>query len=160
MTIRDTSLSGIKLRDPKSATSVLHVTKLDGDTTYNFNSSDKKQMLSVNVHPGDPYSAISIFTVKHAANSIKSSTLPAIPNFKTEKNIQLGLTKNELQNKLGKCYTVSDSTNNSITINYRLEQPQDSKTKLLERQNMPVYYATYKFKNDKLIEFEFGFEYP
>jgi hypothetical protein len=156
----DTSLSGIKLRDPKSSISVLGMTKLEGDTTYNFSSSDKKQVLSVTVHPGDLYSAISIFKVRYTDNSIESLTLPTIDNFKTEKDIQLGLTKKELLKKLGECFTVSDSTNNSVTINYRLEAPKDSKTKLLERQNMPIYYATYKFKSDKLVEFEFGFEYP
>jgi len=156
----DTSLSGIQLRDPESATAVLHVTKLDGDTTYNFKSANKRQMLSVTVHPGDSYSAISIFKVAPAGSSIQSSTLQTINNFKTEKKIQLGVTKNELLKKLGDCYTVSDSTSNSITINYRLEQPQDSKTKLLERQNMPIYYATYEFRKNKLMVFEFGFEYP
>ena len=62
--------------------------------------------------------------------------------------------------KLGVCYTVSDSTRNVIEINYAIEDPQDSKTKLLERQNLPIYYATYKFRDDKLVEYEFGFEYP
>ena len=42
---------------------------------------------------------------------------------------------------------------NHIYSLHQLEQ-------LLERQNMPIYYATYKFKRDKLIEYEFGFEYP
>src|SRR5690348_17162884 len=39
----DTSLSNIKLRDPESATRVLKVTRLNGDTTYHFQSEDKKQ---------------------------------------------------------------------------------------------------------------------
>ena len=37
----DTSLLGIKLRNPKSAISVLSMTKLEGDTTYHFSSSGK-----------------------------------------------------------------------------------------------------------------------
>ena len=53
-----------------------------------------------------------------------------------------------------------DSTKNSIELNYKIEQPKDSKTKLLQNNNMPIYYATYKFKNDKLQNIEFGFEYP
>lgn len=155
----DTSLSNIKLRDVKSATTILGVTKLNGDTTYNFYSKDKKEVLGVTVHPGDYYSQISIFQVKYADKSNKA-TVSKIANFNTEKGIRLGLTKNDIVGRLGNCYTLSDSSKNSFVINYRLEDPNDSKTKLLERQNMPIYYATYKFKNDKLIEYEFGFEYP
>ena len=155
----DTSLSNIKLRDAKSAATILEVTKLNGDTTYQFYSKDKKEILGVTVHPGDYYSQISIFQVKYAVKS-NQGTISKIDNFKTEKGIRLGLTKNEIVGRLGNCYSLSDSTKNSFVINYRLEDPNDSKTKLLERQNMPIYYATYKFKSGKLIEYEFGFEYP
>ena len=155
----DTSLSDIKLRDAKSATIILGVTKLNGDTTYHFYSKDKKEVLGVTVHPGDYYSQISIFQVKYADKS-NQATVSKIDNFKTEKGIRLGLTKNEIIARLGNCYSVTDSTKYSYVINYRLEDPNDSKTKLLERQNMPIYYATYKFKSDKLIDYEFGFEYP
>ena len=156
----DTSLSNIKLRDAESATTVLKVKQLNGDTTYNFNTTDKTEILIVTVHPGDYYSQVSIFHVKYGNNKkLKTATLP-IDHFKTEKNIKLGLTKKEVVAILGNCYSTSDSTNKNVTINYRLESPNDSRTKLLERQNMPIYYGTYVFKNDKLIEFEFGFEYP
>lgn len=156
----DTSLSNIKLRDAESATTVLKVKRLNGDTTYNFNTSDKKEILSVTVHPGDYYSQVSIFQVRYADNTVNKTSSLAIDHFSTEKNIKLGLTKKEVISRLGKCYSASDSTSKSISINYRLEDPQDSRTKLLERQNMPIYYATYLFKYDKLVQFEFGFEYP
>ncbi len=156
----DTSLSNIKLRDAESATTVLKVKRLNGDTTYNFCSQDKKQLLSVTVHPGDYYSQVSIFKVKYTDQIKSKATTLSIGNFATEKLIKLGLTKKEVITRLGNCYSASDSTSKSITINYILEDPEDSRTKLLERQNMPIYYATYVFKNDKLVEFEFGFEYP
>ena len=155
----DTSLSSIKLRDAESATTILKVKQLNGDTTYNFSSSDKMEILSVTVHPGD-YSQISIFQVKYAdKKNIRTKSL-TIDHFATEKNIKLGLTKNEVIAVFGHCYSISDSTDKGISINYRLESPQDSRTKILERQNMPIYYATYKFSNNKLVEYEFGFEYP
>ena len=156
----DTSLSDIKLRDAESATKVLNVKRLNGDTTYNFYSQNKSQLLSVTVHPGDYYRQVSIFQVKYADNSKIKATPTTLDSFVTEKHIKLGITKSEVVSKLGNCYTTNDSTKNCITINYRLESPQDSKTKLLERQNMPIYYASYKFKNNRLAEFEFGFEYP
>lgn len=156
----DTSLSNIKLRDAESATTVLKVKRLNGDTTYNFSTPDKKEILSVTVHPGDYYSQVSIFQVRYADNKTFKAASLSINHFATEKYIKLGLTKNEVVAMLGHCYSTSDSTNKSITINYRLESPKDSRTKLLERQNMPTYYGTYVFRNDKLVEFEFGFEYP
>ena len=39
----DTSLSNIKLRDAESTTTVLKVKQLNGDTTYNFTTPDKKK---------------------------------------------------------------------------------------------------------------------
>jgi hypothetical protein len=156
----DTSLSSIKLRDPESATKVLKVKRLNGDTTYYFQNEDKKQILGVTVHPGDGYSQVSIFQVKYVDNSKTKATPIAINQFATEKGIRLGLTKSEVVSKLGSCYDTSDGTKDVVEIIYRIEAPQDSKTKFLQRQNMPIYYATYKFKSDKLIEYEFGFEYP
>lgn len=156
----DTSLSGIKLIDAKSATLILKVKRLNGDSTYHFYTTDKKEDLGVTVHPGDGYSRVGIFQVKYAGDLKSKATSLAIKHFATEKRIKLGLLKNEVISRLGSCYTINDSTKNTIEINYKLERPQDSRTKLLQRQNMPIYYATYKFRNDKLIEFEFGFEYP
>ena len=156
----DTSISNIILRDANSATTVLKVNRLNSDTTYNFRTADEKEILCVTVHPGDLYSQISIFQVRYADNSkIKRPSLP-INHFATEKNIKLGLTRNEVVAILGDCYALIDSTKDSITINYRLENPQDSRTNLLRRQKMPIYYGTYKFYRGKLEDFEFGFEYP
>ncbi len=156
----DTSLSNIKLRDAESAAKVLNVNRLNGDTTYHLLTKDKTQLLGVEVHPGDYYNQISIFQIKYADKmNQRASTLP-VDKFKTEKGIRLGLTTKEVISRLGNCYFTSDSTSENISINYRLESPQDSRTNLLERQNMPIYYATYRFRNDKLVEFEFGFEYP
>ena len=66
----------------------------------------------------------------------------------------------EIIEKLGTCYVAKDSTGNGIVLNYRIELPNDSKSKLLKSNNMPIYYATYKLTNDKLENIEFGFEYP
>jgi hypothetical protein len=139
---------------------VLKVKRLKGDTTYHFSTADKKEVLSVIVHPGDYYSQISIFQVKYVDSKSLTMNSLSVDRFSSEKNILLGLTQEELIAKLGNCYAVGDSISKSITINYRLESPQDSKTKLLKRQNLPIYYTRYKFYQDKLIEFEFGFEYP
>lgn len=157
----DTSVAGIKIRNVESTLNIIgKQTKLEGDSTHIFYSSDKKQKLELTVHPGDYYSQVSIFNISYSDNSKQYFRQINLREFETEKRIKLGISKREIIEKLGTCYIVKDSTKNGITLNYRLELPTDSKTKLLKSNNMPIYYATYRLTNDKLENIEFGFEYP
>ena len=157
----DTSVIDIKLRNVESTLNILgNQTKLEGDSTHIFYSSDKKQKLGLTVHPGDYYSQVSIFNISYSDNLKQNFRQINSKEFKTEKGIKLGISKKEILEKLGTCYTAKDSTGNSIVLNYRIELPNDSKTKLLTSNNMPIYYATYRLTNDKLEKIEFGFEYP
>ena len=157
----DTSVVGIKIRNAESTLNILgKQTKLEGDTTHVFYSSDKKQKLGLTVHPGDYYSQVSIFNISYSDNSKQNVRQINLREFKTEKGIKLGISKKEIIEKLGTCYVAKDSTKNSITLNYRIELPNDSKTQLLTNNNMPIYYAIYRLTNDKLENIEFGFEYP
>jgi len=157
----DTSVVGIKIRNVESTLNVLgKKTSLEGDSTHVFYSSDKKQKLGLTVHPGDYRSQVSIFNISYSDNSKQKINELNFKEFKTEKGIKLGISKSEIIKKLGNCYLAKDSTKTSIELNYRIEQPRDSKTKLLQNNNMPIYYANYKLKNDKLENIEFGFEYP
>ena len=157
----DTSVVGIKIRNVESALNILgQKTNLQGDSTHVFYSSDKKQKMGLTVHPGDYRSQVSIFNISYSDNTKENHKEIYYREFRTEKGIKLGINKSEIIKKLGNCYVAKDSTKNSIELNYRIEQPSDSKTKLLENNNMPIYYATYKLKNDKLENIEFGFEYP
>lgn len=157
----DTSVVGIKIRNVESTLNILgKQTKLEGDSTHVFYSSDKKQKLGLTVHPGDYYSQVSIFNISYSNNSKQNLRQINSREFKTEKGIKLGISKKAIIEKLGNCYTAKDSTKNSIEINYRIELPNDSNTKLLTNNNMPIYYATYRLTNDKLESIEFGFEYP
>ncbi|CAD0009531.1 hypothetical protein FLACHUCJ7_04278 [Flavobacterium chungangense] len=157
----DTSVVGIKIRNIESTLNILgKKTKLKGDSTHVFYSSDKKQKLGLTVHPGDYYSQVSVFNISYSGNSKKNFRQINSKEFETEKGIKLGITKRQIIEKLGTCYIVKDSTTNGISLNYRLELPNDSKTKLLRSNNMPIYYAAYRLTNDKLENIEFGFEYP
>ena len=157
----DTSVADIKIRNAESTLNILgKQTKLEGDSTHVFYSSDKKQKLGLTVHPGDYYSQVSIFNISYSDNSNQNFRQINSREFKTEKGIKLGISKNEIIEKLGACYEAKDSTKNSIELNYRIELPNDSKTKLLNSNNMPIYYAKYRLTNDKLENIEFGFEYP
>lgn len=157
----DTSVVGIKIRNAESTLNIIgKQTKLEGDSTHVFYSSDKKQKLGLTVHPGDYYSQVSIFNISYSDNSNPKARQIKSKEFETEKGIKLGICKREIIEKLGTCYVAKDSTKNGIVLNYRLELPNDSRTKLLKSNNMPVYYATYRLTNDKLENIEFGFEYP
>jgi hypothetical protein len=157
----DTSVVGIKIRNVESTLNILgKQTKLEGDSTHVFYSSDKKQKLGLTVHPGDYYSQVSIFNISYSDNSKQNVRQIKSKEFATEKGIKLGISKREIIEKLGTCYVAKDSTKNGIVLSYGLELPNDSKTKLLTSNNMPIYYATYRLKKDKLENIEFGFEYP
>ena len=157
----DTSVVGIKIKNAESTLNIIgKLTKLEGDSTHQYYSSDKKQKLRLTVHPGDHYSEVSVFNISYSENSNQNIPIIKSMEFETEKGIKLGLSKREITEKLGTCYEVKDSTKNDITLFYRIELPNDSKTKLLKSNNMPAYYATYKFTDEKLKNIEFGFIYP
>lgn len=157
----DTSVAGIKIRNVESVLKVLGgQTKLEGDSTHIFFSSDKKQTLGLKVQPGDYFSEVSVFTISYADNSKHKLRQITVKEFETEKGIKLGLTKKQIIEQLGSCYIAKDSTRKSIVLSYSLELPKDSKTKLLLTNNMAIYYASYTLKDDKLDKIEFGFESP
>lgn len=157
----DTSVVGIKIGNAKSILNILgKETKLQGDSTHIFYSNDKKQKLGLTVHAGSTYNQVSIFKISYSEDTKQNFQQINSKELKTEKGIKLGISKRKIIEKLGTCYEAKDSTKTSIELIYRLEFPNDSKTKLLKNNNMPIYYATYRLTNDKLENIEFGFEYP
>lgn len=157
----DTSLNGMILRNPESATKVIgNDNKFNDVEEYQFYSKFEGETLTLTQHPGDGKNQISIFRVEKSDKASHSFKKLDTDIFKTEKGIKLGLTKKQIIEKLGTCYLPLDSTKNHIKLYYSIEQPKDSRSNILKNNNMPKYFASYKFRNDRLEEFEFGFEYP
>jgi hypothetical protein len=157
----DTSLNGIILRNSESAGSVIGTDKkMDETERYHFYSLQQAETLTLTQHPGDGKNQISIFSVSYSDKADHGYKQLKVETFQTEKGVKLGLTKQQVIDKLGKCYSVVDSTESCIELYYRIENPKDSKTRILESNNMPIYYATYTFCKDTLRHYEFGFEYP
>ncbi|MBK9631699.1 MAG: hypothetical protein IPO62_11635 [Saprospiraceae bacterium] len=157
----DTSIAGIKIRDAKSVLNVLgHKTNLVLDSTQIFYSNDKKQILTMTIHPGESANQVSVFSILYATNFKEKFRLIETPEFITEKGIKLGISKSEIIDRLGTCYLAKDSSSNSILLEYKLELPNDSKTGFLARNQMPIYFANYRLTNGYLEGFEFGFENP
>jgi hypothetical protein len=157
----DTSLSGITIRNSESATALIGtVNQIDSLEQYHFYSKLDREALTLKQHPGDGKNQISIFKVEYSNKANHGYIQLPIDTFKTEKGIKLGISKKQIIEKLGTCYVGRDSTKNYIELFYRIELPKDSNTNLLKENNMPIYYASYKLRNDRLEKFEFGFEYP
>lgn len=157
----DISISNILIKNHTSSDKIIGIdNQIDLNEQYHFYSKSKKEILTLNQHPGDVRNDISIFKVKKSDKTDWNLKVLNIETFESEKGIKLGVTKEFLKNKLGNCNKEILHSDNYIELLYRIEQPNDSETKILEKHNIPVYYATYKFLNNKLIEFEFGFEYP
>lgn len=157
----DTSVNGIIIGEAESTLKILgQQLDLEGDSNNVFCSSDKRQKLGLKVHAGDNRNEVSIVSISYLKDQKEKIKTINFKAFKTEKDIRLGISKIELIKKLGHCYLAIDSTKNSIELNYKIELPKDSKTSFLRRNKMPIYYANYTFKADKLENIEFGFEYP
>ena len=157
----DTAAAGISLRDEKSVLSVLgKEMHLISDKTTDFYSSDKKQTLGLKVHPGDMVNQVSIIKIEYSENTTDNLRQTEVEEFETSNGIKLGMNKADIIAKLGTCYVAKDSTSEGMEMYFSLELPDDSNTKLLTRTNMPVYYASYKLKNDRLDHIKFGFEMP
>lgn len=157
----DLAFAGIQLLDTASTKTVFgNQIKLKAKPHF-YLSGDKLQYTKLIVHPGDLINAVSIFKVGFTNEALKSSKNKTIQQpFVSGNGIFLGMPKSQVINKLGKCFSIKNQRRNSLVLLYRIEQPQDTKDGLLKRHNLPVYYATYKFWDDKLTEMEFGFEYP
>lgn len=157
----DISLCGINLRDSQSTISIIgDKDKTDKFGQYHYYSNFESETLTLTQHPGDGKFQISIFKVEKSNKSSNGYRELKFDTFQTQNGIKLGMNKKQIIERLGSCYAPIDSTSNYIEIYYRIETPKDSKKKLLENNNMPIYYSSYKLWNDKLEKYEFGFEYP
>ncbi len=157
----DTSLSGIILRDTESTTKIIGKdNKTDNNGQYHFYSGNGKEILTLTQHPGDGKNQISIIKVELPDKTDHNYTKLDFDAFKTEKEIQLGWTKQQVIDRLGNCCMHLDYTENHTELRYSIVSPNDSRTNFLAKNNMPVYYASYEFWKGKLVNFEFGFEYP
>lgn len=122
----------------------------------NFVSNDGKQFLTTFFHYGGVKFEYSEFQVSYLCKESIIDTLNT-NTFVSGNGIELGMNRESVGEILGNCYEV-DTVNRNEILKYTVDDYSNSG--LLKRYNMPVYYAHYEFKEDKLIRFRFGFEYP
>lgn len=125
-----------------------------------YHNKDKKQILTLIFHPGCNKNSFSEIIIR---DSIKSSEetiyyLDTINSFITGKKIELGLSKKDVLDILGSNFKIELMDRNVEIIKYRIVDFE--KSDFLKEYNSPEYYGKYKFINNILVEFSFGFTYP
>lgn len=158
----DTSVYGVILRDKESALKQLgekfETIEDNIDMPHmTYYSQDKSQTLTVFFHYGDYRNEFSEFQVKRISTNDTAEILPT-NKFVTNSGIMLGLPKVEIISIFGECFKTINKNINTEIIKYRIDDFPNSE--FLHRFNMPSYYSEYEFRDDKLVRFRFGFEYP
>lgn len=157
----DTSVAGINLYDVESFLKIAGSgNKFCEGETYCLASKDGYQELKLTVHPGNSEGSICEFEIINTRLTGSKQKKLFVDSFVTGKGIFIGMPKDELIQKMGICYSANSKTKNEI-LRYKISAPKDTKNKLLQRLNYPVYYAEYKLNDDGYVaNIRFGLEYP
>jgi len=160
----DISVNGIYIGDPVSSARVLDteikLIESRSDFPYfNVLNKDKTQVLVLVFHPGNIRNSFSEFRVRPVDPGFNEEAfhLKKIDSFRTGKNISLGFSKGRVVSILGEGFQEELKGNVKI-LKYVINNYENSP--FLKYYNMPFYYGEYEFKNNKLMKFSFGFEYP
>lgn len=162
--LADISVSGIFLMDSKSTSKTLGISPAPIESDDDFPlvqvcNSKTTEVLTLVFHYGSIRDSFSEFRVRNISNAPANSIMPpkGIDHFATGKGIRLGISKKDLIKILGPGFT-EKKEGKQIIIHYKIDNFDQSD--FLKKYNMPVYYGSYHFVKDKLVKFEFGFEYP
>lgn len=160
----DISVSGIFLNDPESTHKILGnpsepVESDDDFPILQVCNSNTTEILTLVFHYGDVRDSFSEFRVCNISKTPTNCIMPlkGVDHFVTGKGIRLGISKKELIKILGPGFTETKE-GDQITIHYKIDDFETSS--FLKEYNLPVYYGSYHLREDKLVKFEFGFEYP
>lgn len=119
---------------------------------------DKREMLIIEFYERDTASVISEMHVERVQTRHADCVVPPqhIEHFDSGKGIHLGMSKKEVTDILGKGYTEHSHPAEQV-ISYRID---DKDSPMLQRHNAPAYYGQYHFRENRLVRFEMGFEFP
>jgi hypothetical protein len=132
----------------------------DGPDWFILLVSNQNQVFKLWFYPGGYADEFSYFEVYQGSNpdleGLKFKRIKS-DHFITESGIRLGISKEELFEIKGNNYSNEHSTENEIIYSF------DSDSELhdfLMRKNEAGYIAKYKFVENELVEFGFGYIYP
>ena len=135
------------------------INKENGYEVFYFSNIDTSEYLKLIFFPGNTKNAFSRFVISKFKIRPANRNLyhTRCPFFSTESQIRLEITLHELEEIKGAGYLKSEKDNFDI---YTYTFTSDVRSVFYRRYKMPIYSAVYKFKNNILVAFEFGFEYP
>lgn len=160
----DLSLSGVQLVDAQSAKSPLgappRLDDPDSDRPKAYLcNKDNTERLALMYYEGDTAFVISEFRVEQVATRYVDCSQPSIPidRFVSGKGIALGMSRQQVVRILGKAHNENPQLD-EIVISYRIDNKNESG--FLQHHNAPAYFGQYHFREEKLVSFSFGFEFP
>jgi hypothetical protein len=157
------SVAGVELADERSGRQF--VTKAgkghqrdDGYIHFEYANSTGTEMLGLVLYPGSVQNNFYQIEVKVLSpHSGRRWPRLAVPSFVSGKGVRLGLTRNAIENLLGRPTTVRTGRGKE-TLSYKCSSAKRCRT--LTLVNMPSYQGRYVFSGDKLVEFSVGYPYP
>jgi len=158
------TLSGIQLVDAQSAKMpfgmkpVLDDPDSDRPKAYICNK-DNSERLALVYYEGDTAYVISEFRVEQVMTRYIDCSQPetAVEHFVSGKGIALGMQREQLVRILGEPQKVHPQLDETVLI-YRIDGK--SASGFLQRYGAPAYFGQYHFRQDRLVRFDFGFEFP
>jgi|APLak6261703504_1056268.scaffolds.fasta_scaffold01201_4 hypothetical protein len=160
----DLTVSGVQLNDSSSARlpfgAQVQLDDPDSDRPKAFIcNADRTEKLTLVYYEGDTSYIISEFQVERVETRYVDCMQPPmqIDRFVSGKGIQLGMTRNDVTHIFGKDYNEQPQLD-EVVISYRIDNKNESG--FLQNNSAPAYYGQYHFKEDKLVRFSFGFEFP
>lgn len=164
MAFPDTALANVVLEDAKSSIAVLGSIPSEdfpedneGFPHFDFASSDGSQWITFFFYYGD---VLDNYAAMRLSRSSPTSVRDTLPNalFRSGMGLTLGMTKADVIDKLGTCYSIYRGDHGRELLSYSIKDFAHSD--FLSRYNMPSYFAALEFDQDKLIDYRFGFDYP
>lgn len=122
-------------------------------------NADRTEKLTLVYYEGDTSYIISELQVERVETRYVDCVQPPrqIDRFVSGKGVQLGMTRNEVTRIFGKDYNEHPQLD-EVVLSYRLDNKNESG--FLQYHSAPAYYGQYHFKQDKLVRFSFGLEFP
>ncbi len=129
-----------------------------------FVSKDETQYIKMTIFAGSSLNSFDVFEIGYVRDiQYKIPNKSNFENFYTESGIHLGMHKEEVRKIKGSRFVETKSDGFSI-MRYQISEGEkfdgeNYKSRFLERNGVG-YSASYYFKNNKLVKFSYGFEYP
>lgn len=119
---------------------------------------DRREKLTLDFYERDTAVVISELHVERVSTPHVECVVPPqhIENFDSGKGIHLGMRQEEVTAILGTHYQTHRHPDEEV-ISYRIDEKD---VPMLQRHNAPAYYGQYHFRDNRLVKYGMGFEFP